>query len=831
MRLAFTRAYQPELPTMNRKPLHCLLISSALMLPLVGYAQDAVPPVDAGVSSIDGTEIAAPVPTVRTVSLQAIQSGQRTLNLDWRQPEQVLRFDLSPTDKIETITLTVSGTMIDGTDADTPLQLIFNGSEIDYLRTSTADFSHKLTLAPKRARATGNEIRLRFASGCDDPQTAHAKSGGFEIDLSRSQLTLSSTPMDVALTIGDLEPRLSGPVFAPKTVGLIADGPMGTRFQSLAAQGLALRMTDIPAFQTQAGETDFDLVMATRTELAATELAAPELLTQELTAEDDLFALADDLDILTSTGPALILSRVHPNRLYITGDTADEVLQAVSAFATASLPDHSTRAVTPADILVQSPLDYDRRRVDGTIRLSSLSVQSGEDRHYAFDVSDPEAMGGDLVLHLNRDNRTAPGTKMIATLNGAELGRATLNGRRTTVSYPVRSGLLVGSDNRLVLTTVDGKDAPRCGAADPFIAIGHGSELRLETQSRTPKTDLSRLTANGSLFGAQNGANTVFILPEQDPDYETALQVVAQLAKASGRGWTSAEFDRGGTDDPDRHHLVIEPHSDLDLAYKGAAPQGMKAAWRGEPVEGRNRVAAYARLNGESAPAVGRIAQGGVAAIFPLDDTRLVGLITNTPQTRFDRVMAPLTGPLNWNGLAGGVSRWSSDAVVTTQLPLAMPEGDNHAPLASHMVPDPKVIPSEGLSIPSLNLPEVALRDAGDWLHRRWRDVSKAQAERKETQDAKAERERAKAMEARQTAPQLKMSDSDESNMAIVTDTPQSDFAARMDGGLLSQIDLWTKGAEERARQGELHPAILGLFLLLLGGLMALVMKRAKVDG
>ncbi|MEM9600461.1 MAG: hypothetical protein AAF926_05530, partial [Pseudomonadota bacterium] len=708
---------EPGLPKMNRNPVSCLLISSALMLPLaasVAVAQtDETQPVQVpalapditledasimGIEAVDAVFEPLPVaPRHYTTTLQQIQDGTRQLELNWRRSEQLIRFDLSANDHIDALSVTISVTPQDSGAPDAPLTLQFNSGERHII---AAEGITTLTLDPKRARVRGNEFRIGFASGCEagHAQTTHPRSGGFTLDLSASTLAITARTDSTRLSLRDFETRLSEPALAPRTIGLIADGPMATRYQGLAAQGLGLRMDAIPDFRTESVDTDFDLVMATRLELAARE---------------DISLLTTDADVMTGTGPALILSQEHPTRLYITGDTADDVLSAVSAFATSFLPRSKQAHVTPADILVQSPLDFDRRRIDGPIRLTALSVESGPVRHYAFDVADPEAMSGNLVLHLKRDNRTAAGAKMTATLNGADLGLARMNGRRMTASYPIRPGLLVGSDNRLVLTTEDARDAPHCAASDPFIAIGGQSTLNLAADTPSAPTDLSRLVADGSVFGAQNGTDTVFILPEDTTDYEAALKIVAQFARVSGRGWTSAHFSRGGTDDMQRHHLVIEPYHTLDLAYKGAAPRAMKAAWRGERVEGRNRVAAYARLNGEDAPAVGRIGKGGTAAIFPLDDTRLVGLITNTPDQDFASALAPLTGPLNWNGLAGGVARWSDNAVVSTQAPLLLPEGlsDDETLIASENTNDI----SKSFSFPSVDLPDVQLSEAGDW--------------------------------------------------------------------------------------------------------------------
>ncbi|MFB9373533.1 hypothetical protein ACFFUB_06135 [Algimonas porphyrae] len=813
----------PTTPTSTPQPLQATVTQAAVTQAVPALAPDT--PADQ-VNALNIEPVETPIapteilPRDYATTLQALHHDDRIMTLDWRRSEQVLRFDLSPNDRIETLQLSLSVTPLDAGTPDGPLTLQFNNGvhhSVDPDGTTT------ITLDPKRARARGNELRIGFLSGCEagHAQTTHPKSGGFSIDLRASRLDLRARSDGDGLSMHDLEARLSGHAFAPQTVGLIANGPMATRYQALAAQGLALRMADIPDFRTESVDTDFEFVMATRLELAAL---------------DDISLLTTDADVMSGTGPALFLSQEHPTRLYMTGDTADDVLRAISAFATASLPQSRTTKVTPADILVQSPLDSDRRRIDGAIRLTALSVETGTVRTYAFDVSDPEATHGELVLHLKRDSRTSAGAKLTARLNGADLGMAKLNGRRRTVAYPIRPGMLVGSENRLILTTVDARDAPHCTTSDPFIAIGSQSTLQLIRHTPSAPTDLSRLAADGSIFGAQNGANTVFILPETTSDYEASLRVVAQLAKVNGRGWTSADFSRGGTDDTVRHHLVIEPYHTLDLAYKGAAPRTMKAAWRGETVEGRNRVAAYARLNGETAPAVGRIGPGGTAAIFPLDDTRLVGLITNTPDQSFAAALAPLSGPLNWNGLAGGVARWSGNAVVSTQAPLSLPEPDTGPALQANQALE-STASGRTLSLPAVDLPDIELSDAGDWIHRRWREIS--QARQAKPRSPVAQPQPGTRIDGPATAPDSAPNQAPANNPTQTTLIPHSEAAtmgaaagpralpAHMDGGLLSRIDIWTRAHFFQTREGELHPAILAVMLLLLSGLTSLVLRRA----
>ncbi len=667
---------------MNRIALQALLTSCAACLPLLcgpAFAQDVAEDMTQDVAeTVAAPDAATPLdslddlppptepeilPRRYTVPMSDATDGRAQRRLDWRSPQTSLRFDLLEAATLDTLSVTLSADPLPGADPSLPLLVRFNGNDPVEIPTNGAGFDTTLELDPTRARKTGNVLQLTHAVQCDAP------SGGYRVDMAESRLDVTILPLpgrlaDDPQTLGDVETRLASPVFAPATVGLVSAGPDQTKLQALAAQAVGLRMETVPEFRLSAGEADFDIVMVRRAQL---------------------FGYTEDTALLEGSGAVVALDPAQRDRLFLIGDTDAEVMEAARAFSTSVLPAFLGAIAPAADIQAQTPIDADHQDVSGRTTLDMLSVQTGTRRDFTFDVADPAASEGEIVLRLTRDGRTKPGTRLRAQLNGEVLGEARVRGRRMTVAYPVRSGLLTGNDNHLELTTIDADPSPRCGASDPFIAISEGSELRLEASVPTSDTDLSRFAADGSLFGAAGGANTVVVLPLGNLDFTTALSVVAKLARADGSVWTQADFERGDTVDRARHQLRIEPLSEIERHVRLAAPRGLQGAWRGQRLQSGppDTAGQFASLDGEQTMvqaahmvSANRMVQArGVAALYPSPDGRLIGVISNTADSLFADAVEPLLRDDHWNRLSGAVSQWNDTAVAMAQtaLPFDVP--------------------------------------------------------------------------------------------------------------------------------------------------------------
>lgn len=618
--------------------------------------------------------------------LSRVTGERANITLSGRSPRIELRFDLSDAQIADNIKLTLAAKPLPGTDPTVPIVVRFNNGKPTRIDTLGLGFDTEVTLDARRARSRGNLITIEMETDCTD------LGGGYVLSLDKSKLALDARAKQRRLQLREVEALLSQSVLAPKTVGLIASGPHATRLQALGAQAIGLRMTDLPDFkistapiQSQTSQPDLgenNDTMSAATSLSELDIEADYNLI--MVTRSELAQYTSDPEILRQTGPRVTTDSAHPDRLFITGDTDLEVTQAVAAFASAFLPQTRRNETSPAEIIVQSPLDYERTRLSGLAKLDSLSVNTGAVRNYYFDVADPAATEGELLLRLKRDTLTPSGTRMKVELNGITLGETRLNTRYKAVAYSLPTGALQGSQNQLVLTTLDAPDQVACEATDPFVAIGTGSRLNLSTPTPSLPTDLSRVAADGSVFADKNGADTAVVLPDADADFEAALGLIAKLAYVSGRGWTEAQFVRGEVGPTQRHILSIEPVADIEPALSDRAPRALKAAWSGVISDGYSRPShdgALAAAQGDLAMKIAmqrmqssrNINSLGVAALFPGRNGQLIGIVSNMPGESFAKAMRPVITDAPWNALSGSVSRWDAHTAVMTQAALPAP--------------------------------------------------------------------------------------------------------------------------------------------------------------
>ena len=164
---------------------------------------------------------------------------------------------------------------------------------------------------------------------------------------------------------------------------------------------------------------------------------------------------------------------------------------------------------------------------------------------------------------------------MSVDLNGKSLGFTSLDKSRKSVAFKIPAGTLQGTDNVLSITP-ELKMAKLSGCnfvqESPGFYLGDGSKIRIETATPSPVAELSKLTANGGAFSIEKAANTAVILPSSSSrDYNASLKIMAKLAKASGHGWTEANYLRSlnlTAAGEDKNVLIIGPRATLNSTIR-----------------------------------------------------------------------------------------------------------------------------------------------------------------------------------------------------------------------------------------------------------------------
>lgn len=629
-----------------------ITLLSTVALPQTGFAASYLDTVPRGAK------------TVYTASLADMTQRDgsiTTRTLDWRQPSVELYFDLPPSERTSDIVLTLSADPLTRVARNAPLQVQFNNGKAVPVLSNGRGFEARLPFDAKTARNRRNVIRISYPAptGSDCVAPAH---GAWSIDLAQSTLRMRGRAETGHMSLSEVTSYLRQPALSPKTVGLIARGPDGTDMQALAAQGISLRTPGVPKFSVTGRGTDFNIVMIKR---------------------DRLFEITDEPMILNSKGPRIFVPRGRPTDLIFTADTDAEIVHMLQIFATRKLPSTRRAISSLGEMNLQRRLNSETIKVEGKTRLMDLAALSADPasgaQTYKFGVTDPAAMGGDLLLRLSTLDNLAEDSRLRVTLNGKTLGATKLDKKRKSVGFDIKPGALNATTNVLtIVPDMEAKPGFSCSTARSVnggFSIGDGSRLNISRTTISPVTELSQLTSTGGLFAL---SESYIALPRGTRDYQASLRILGRMAKASGQGLTMADYTRMSDVSDDKHVLIIGP-SNMAKNHLNGAPKAFRDAMSGQSSTGDNLLqASYGRsasMGSDAAvlkyavsqSATSRINRGGVAALYDKGNGKLTGVISAAPGSSFVQASRTLVEPTHWNALQGGVARWTSSSVVMAQ--------------------------------------------------------------------------------------------------------------------------------------------------------------------
>jgi len=573
--------------------------------------------------------------------------------LDWRKSSLDFTFDLPEANLTDNIELLLSANP-QGVNPLAPLTVQFNNEEPVPLEVYGQGFDARFTLDPLKARSKRNIVRIRYtaAIGTD---CIEEQDGAWDIDLAASKLVINSRAKRRGLQFSDLKEYFANPSLAPRRVGLIASGANATQLQALAAQGMGLHLDELPDFTTDRNSGDFEIIMARRSEL---------------------FQYISDDTVIAGNGAAIFIPKGRPVKLVFTGNTDAQILTAPHKTELVRISDTQAFSKLPSATSFSNWRSNDWARGSKSLR---------------FDVTDPNAMTGEVLLRLASSHNISDTSKFSLRLNGESLGTTILDKRRKSVAFRIKAGDLRGKDNVLTLMPeLKPAETPSCTTSTgPNFHLGGGSKIILKTDTPSPVTELSRMTATAMPFSDERGAQSYIALTGDNADFNASLKVLARLAKTSGEGLITADYSRSVNLDNanSKHILFIGPSNRIPSALIQTAPRALTDALRGQVFEGDNLISAsiekFASLEANSSfktvsqglSQSRRISQGGVAALYPsqISDRHVVGIITNTPGQSFTSSVNRLIETPYWSEIKGGVARWSDGSVLTAQAPQIVP--------------------------------------------------------------------------------------------------------------------------------------------------------------
>jgi hypothetical protein len=562
-----------------------------------------------------------------TVPLSLAGQSLDVATLDWRTPEQTFTVELAPSDWIEDVALTLYGDPVGTAPAGRDVEVSLNGGDPVRLQLQRQGFTARINLPLKDIRTGRNTVALRLlpARGVS---CLTENDGGWEFNLKRSRLDTVVEAKSRSVLLSEVNTMFSRPSAAPRRIALRAVGDDKLALEALMAQGVALRTDEVPRF-TLGGAGEIEVIAGTRLALAG---------------------IVTDESILESKGARVAVHEGRPVRLILTGDDEAQVREAVDAFATFELPDARRRIATPVSLRFAGALSDQRDSLTRRTKISELGGLDFSENWGAgpdeviFDVADPQGSKARVKLDLERAAFIAPESTVNVELNGRSLGQATLSDTRMKLDYVVPQGWLKGQGNSLRLTPdlhpVSDGCAPAIEASG--LMVRPKSRIELSVAAKSAQSDLSRLSAGGSLLTAEKGEGTHVVLPTAKSAREDALRILGRVAKADGEGLTAASY---GT----------QAQADLDLLVLGGLPKAIDAP--------RNVDAA-----------LGTSSRGSVVSLFP-EGERWVGVFAPMRAGSLGATANALSGEA-WHDLNGGISRIDGGRVEMAHMAFDGPARD-----------------------------------------------------------------------------------------------------------------------------------------------------------
>lgn len=573
--------------------------------------------------------------------------------LDWRNPVYNLQFETPTSDWVERIDLYLKIHAEGRVNASAPIYVQFNNADPVPISSRGNSFEARLSLDISKVKAHRNTISIRYAneSTCLTPQD-----GAYSINMEDSLVVVKASTPSRAYYLRDVKDLMNSPMTAPKTIAINAVGSDKLTYEALAAQGLALNMPELPRFNLSSSLGDMQVHIGTR---------------------QNLSSVLRGSEIAKTSGPVIGIVNNAPLRMVITADNSAELRELMGQFATRALPAARRTYAHAGEFIWQSPMIMENAAVSKKTylhELGNLRFDRGlgnSSQLLEFDVDNPLSASGKAKIYFDRSTKITSDSKISVSLNGYDLGLVTLTKSRNSVNFDIPRGMLVGTDNQLIISPdLSPSDSTvTCGtkSVSPNVFVGSDSYISINSEKSGFNGDLTRFAASGFPFSSDAGSQTAVVFStKSNAERAAALRAYAQLGKVYGSGWNNAKvyslsnMPSGLTD----NILLIGPHFDAGV------PRGLANVSQGRLSEPRTiQTANLAHPTDIKIMRIGTPVSGGIAAIYenPNNDKRLKAYLTVSRGQNFTRAMDQIVETKKWNKLQGSMSRWNGSTVEMTK--------------------------------------------------------------------------------------------------------------------------------------------------------------------
>jgi len=448
--------------------------------------------------------------------------------LDWRTNTYTLSFDLPAHDWYDDLDLFISAYPEGNVSTSAPLIISYNGTEPIRLDGQGSSFEAQISLKTSRIRTAGNKIEISFPAQ-NNAACLGQDDGRWVIDLSRSKLVARARAKNRDMQVREIEPRLIHPMTAPKRVAIIAMGNHRPALEALAAQGIALRMEDVPQYQFKSAASDFQIIIGTHSQIT------PYINKSDWTPKDSA---------------QIFITKGKQARLVLTAPTDIQVLELARVFSAYHLPNTSRRSVSKSEFYtypkfaprpIVSAQTYDLPKIGNPVLGTSWSPKPAK---LSFNVDDPLASYGSLTLNIISSKGIDKQSRVRVRLNDQSIGYTRLNKSKKTVAFDIKPGLFQPANNHITIEPVieRGADTMSCAhaAQAPIVHISSRSKLKIKNDHPAPLTDIRRFAASGAPFNTSD--TTIVLTAKSRRDRASALQFFGYAAQQFGPAWSEANF-------------------------------------------------------------------------------------------------------------------------------------------------------------------------------------------------------------------------------------------------------------------------------------------------